>query len=178
MGHLFLLLLALLLTASAHASTHGHGKAAFAEVSGNQHGYSVVNHVTVRFLLRLLSSDEDFRLNLFLAGQEHRRRHRRDRVEAAELRGEVQVLRPLRGGAGAHIPSGAAEEEEARPWQPGCCCCRRRRHRWKNDAGLLRRPLQLQAAELEMQVWAAHLGPLKRTAPIVRSKQNQAILWI
>ncbi|TKV92090.1 hypothetical protein SEVIR_9G140900v4 [Setaria viridis] len=31
MGHLFLLLLALLLTASAHASTHGHGKAAFAE---------------------------------------------------------------------------------------------------------------------------------------------------
>ncbi|CAL4935247.1 unnamed protein product [Urochloa decumbens] len=32
MGHLFLLLLALLLTASAHASsTHGHGKPAFTE---------------------------------------------------------------------------------------------------------------------------------------------------
>ncbi|RLN40436.1 EPIDERMAL PATTERNING FACTOR-like protein 2 [Panicum miliaceum] len=31
MGHLFLLLLALLLAASAHASTHGHGKAAFTE---------------------------------------------------------------------------------------------------------------------------------------------------
>ncbi|KAF8733924.1 hypothetical protein HU200_014782 [Digitaria exilis] len=31
MGHLFLLLLALLLTASAHASTHGHDKPAFTE---------------------------------------------------------------------------------------------------------------------------------------------------
>ena len=59
------------------------------------------------------------------------------RVAAAELRGEVQVLRPLRGSAGAHITAGAAEEEEeeARPWQQGggrCC------HWWEGDAGLLR----------------------------------------
>ena len=90
------------------------------------------------------------------------------RVEAAELRGEVLVVRwpPLRGRAGAHHAAGAGQEPPwPWPWE---------RRRWKLDISdrrqtsigggstapaaaaavdvVLRRPIQLQAAQLEMQV--------------------------
>lgn len=44
---------------------------------------------------------------------EHDEGHAHGWVEAAELRGEVQVVRPLRGGAGPRHSTGGAAEEEA-----------------------------------------------------------------
>ncbi|AQK63872.1 hypothetical protein ZEAMMB73_Zm00001d013565 [Zea mays] len=154
MGHLFLLLVALLLLTSTRAAAAVHAKASVIEVSRQwqqpDNGY----------------------------GGEFRWHQRRDRIQAADLRGEVQVLWPLRGSAGARISAAASEEEEggSRPWQQqSCCCC----CRWKSksNAGLLLRPLQLQAPELAMQVWAAHPGPLKDETPaLVDRNQSSAAL--
>lgn len=136
MGHVFLILVVALVLASARAT------ASFAEVSG-----SVPTEQVCSWFFFPEVSD----VGSLVAGAEHCGNPRRDRVEAAELRGAVPLLRALRGRAGARLPAEAAAEE-ARPWNQSCRCC----------AGFLRRPLQLQAPELEVQVRPAHLGALRR----------------
>lgn len=98
--------------------------------------------------------------------REHDEEH--GRVEAAELRGEVLVVRgpPLRGRAGAHHAAGAGQEPPPWPWERRWLEINKRRQ-WRSIVVVvvgsapaaaaavdvvLRRPLQLQAAQLEMQV--------------------------
>lgn len=111
MGHIFLLLVVLLLT-STRATAAVHARASAIEVSRQwqPNGYSV--SVILSNLNQLPSTEASFCGVLLYAGGELCRHQGRDRIPAAELRGEVQVLWPLRGSAGARISAAAAEEEE------------------------------------------------------------------